>query len=802
MTLLALGVLPGFSGASARAEALVSNIDLIDSADLSLSGKVRVQEFTTGEAGASLGSVEIKFSTGSARLDAPAATLRRWDGSSHVLVAELAGPGKLAAGDNRFYAPESTALDANTVYAVRLEGGGSGVAPRGTTDNGESGRSRWSIRDESHHRETAASSYETSATALMIRANEAGVRGTFDPFEPPLAPNLTLSETTSDDGAWTVSWSGAELGDFYTYVELEETPPGGTASISTHYVAPGSASISGKTATGAYGYRVRGCRNICSDWSGKLTVTFDPPLGTPTITAPSSNTTGSYDVSWTSVTGATSYVLEEKVGTGTWSKAQDSSSRTKSYSGKGLGSYHYRVKACEGSDDCGNWSTTKTVTVELGTPSITSPSSGSNTSGAYTMGWTSVANATSYTLEEKVGTGSWTKAQDSASRTKAYSGKGLGTYKYRVKACAGSACGDWSPTKTVTVELGTPSITSPSSGSNTSGAYTVGWTSVTNATSYVLEQKVGTGSWTEAQDSASRTKAYSGKGLATYHYRVKACAGSACGDWSTAKTLTVELGTPSITSPSGGSNTSGAYTVGWTSVANATSYVLEEKVGTGSWTEAQDSSSRTKRYSGKGLGAYHYRVKACAGSACGDWSTTKTVTVELGTPSITSPSSGSNTSGTYTVGWTSVTNAATYRLEEKIGTGSWNQVQNASSRSVNYAGKGLGTYYYRVKACAGSACGDWSPTKTVTVGAGGAEHHVAVGRQQHERELHRGLDERDATRPRTRWRRRSGLRAPGPRHRIRRRAPRRTPARASEPTSTGSRRAPGAPAATGRRRRA
>ncbi len=283
--LATLGALLALAGASARGEALVSNIDLSDGVDLSLSDTVRMQEFTAGEEGASLGSVEIKFSAGSARLDAPAATLRRWDGSSHVLVAELAGPGTLAAGDNRFYAPESTALDADTVYAVRLEGGGSGVALRGTDEDGESGRSGWSIRDESLHRETAASSYETTGGALMIRANEAGARGTFDPFEPPLAPNLTLSETTSDDGAWTVSWSGAELGDYYTYVEVEETPPGGTASTSTYYEAPGSASISGKTVTGAYSYRVRGCRNICSAWSGSLTVTFAASNDRPVVSA-------------------------------------------------------------------------------------------------------------------------------------------------------------------------------------------------------------------------------------------------------------------------------------------------------------------------------------------------------------------------------------------------------------------------------------------------------------------------------------------------------------------------------------
>ena len=108
----------------------------------------------------------------------------------------------------------------------------------------------------------------------MIRVIEAGER--FDPFEPPLAPSLSVSETTSTDGSWTVSWGGPNHDEFYSYVELEETLPGGTASTTTFYDAPGSTSISGKTVVGAYTYRVKGCSNLCSSWSGSLTVTYAP----------------------------------------------------------------------------------------------------------------------------------------------------------------------------------------------------------------------------------------------------------------------------------------------------------------------------------------------------------------------------------------------------------------------------------------------------------------------------------------------------------------------------------------------
>ena len=269
-----LGALLGFVGAPARAQALVSNIDLTGSADLSLSDTVRAQEFTGGDENATLGGVEIKFSSGSDDVGAPTVTLRRRDGESYVLVAELTGPKKLASGDNEFAAPANTTLEAGTVYGVRLEGGGSGVAVRGTTDDSETGESGWSVGNDSLYRAGGATSYETNSNALMIRVIEAGER--FDPFEPPLAPSLSVSETTSTDGSWTVSWGGPNHDEFYYYVELEETSPGGTVSTTTFYDAPGSTSISGKTVAGAYKYRVKGCGNLCSDWSGSLTVIYAP----------------------------------------------------------------------------------------------------------------------------------------------------------------------------------------------------------------------------------------------------------------------------------------------------------------------------------------------------------------------------------------------------------------------------------------------------------------------------------------------------------------------------------------------
>src|SRR5690606_5733720 len=114
---------------------------------------------------------------------------------------------------------------------------------------------------------------------------------------------------------------------------------------------------------------------------------------------------------------------------------------------------------------------------------LTAPSN--NTTGSYTVSWTTVATATSYTREEQVERGSWTPFGASDSTSKAISDRANGTYHYRVKACNAAGCGPVSASK-ITIVLhppaSAPAISVPAS--STSGSYTVSWTSVSTTTSY------------------------------------------------------------------------------------------------------------------------------------------------------------------------------------------------------------------------------------------------------------------------------------------------------------------------------
>ena len=218
-------------------------------------------------------------------------------------------------------------------------------------------------------------------------------------------------------------------------------------------------------ADGTYTYRVRACKTVssvtnCSGYRTGTAVTVSniPTVpGNPSSSDGSTSPDGAYTISWTVASGTVvDYELEEKVNSGSWAQVQKSSALNKAFSGKGDADHSYRVRACNTSG-CSAYTTTTTVTVLLipGVPGASSSSDGgSSMDGAYTISWTAASGTVStYTLEERVDAGSWTVAQNTAALSKAFSGKGDGTYDYQVKACNASGCSAYNTILTVEVLL-------------------------------------------------------------------------------------------------------------------------------------------------------------------------------------------------------------------------------------------------------------------------------------------------------------------------------------------------------------
>jgi YD repeat-containing protein len=417
-------------------------------------------------------------------------------------------------------------------------------------------------------------------------------------------------------------------------VNLTWTPAGGANRYELQQLSGGSwgALYSGTAMaytavglqTGTFQYRVRGCREVCGDWSNTATVAVElPPGDVPALSLPAVAYNGAYAVSLSASGGAASYALEESANGGAWVGIHNAAPRSVSINGKPAGTYSYRVRACN-PIGCTGYSATGTVTVVyppgaasgLSAPARTGP-------GSIGIGWSAIGGATSYTLQESANGAGWVTLLDGNATSYATPGRGVGNYAYRVAACNGAGCGGWSGTANVSV-IGPPTmepvISAPSLVNVTDYAFS--WSTPANTEYFVLQENANGGGWTTLV-ADGRTSLGVSRGNGSYGYRVQACNFVNCGPWSGIATVTVSLPppTPTVTMANWLSTTTAPYRVwcdaGWTAVATATQYQLETGVGgkhlyTGLQTYV---SAAGNAYCGSPI-----RVRACNAGGCSEWS--------------------------------------------------------------------------------------------------------------------------------------------------------------------------------------
>ena len=266
------------------------------------------------------------------------------------------------------------------------------------------------------------------------------------------------------------------------------------------------------------------------------------------------------------------------------------------------------------------------------------------------------------------------------------------------------------------------------------GAYTVTWTAIPAASAYQLHEGA-----TLVYKGAARTKAFSGKAAGSYTYTLTYCLTipfpsqtTTCNLPSsfTAVTVTVSGGTvnpppppapaaPTLTAPA--SSTTGTYTVSWTEPSGATTYELQQKVGSAAFKDAYASKARSKTYANQSSGAYSYRVRACAGASnCGKWSATKNVRVTR-TSSTISVKPTLAPGGNYTVSWTASALSSGYRLVESFNNGVRTKTFAVDGLMKTFANPTPGSYTYSLQTCfnlfGAVTCVPASGSVTVTVPA-------------------------------------------------------------------------------------
>jgi YD repeat-containing protein len=345
---------------------------------------------------------------------------------------------------------------------------------------------------------------------------------------PSTAPNLGVP-AGSANGSYTVNWSGVPGPVSYTL--QESANGGGWSTVQTNGMTSWSTSGRGN---GSYGYRAQAC-NVggCGPWSASVSTTvLLPPAAPASISIPASSN-GPVAVSWAASATTTSYTLQHaNYGVTGWGTIYNGGATGYTQYETVSGAWIYQVQACNASGCSVFRGINAGVSVTIapsGAPSLSVPAT-SNT-GSYTVSWSGVGAASSYTLQEQVNGGGWGAIQSNSATSMAIGGKGNASYGYRAQACNAGGCGPWSGTGTVTVALSPATPDAPSlsvTGPSYRPVVNVSWAAIAGATSYQVEK-------THPQDGVSvstfgSVTSFSGLIFADgdLSYRVKACSSQGC----------------------------------------------------------------------------------------------------------------------------------------------------------------------------------------------------------------------------------------------------------------------------------
>lgn len=168
----------------------------------------------------------------------------------------------------------------------------------------------------------------------------------------------------------------------------------------------------------------------------------------------------------------------------------------------------------------------RSITISISGPPSSSPSlsvpSNETNDGNFTVSWTAIGGATSYSLQRRTGTGSWQSVYTGSLRSVSQS-LSNGQYSYRVKGSNNQGSGAWSNIRSINVNVTNinPPAAPAQTFSPTSGV--IVWTASNFANSYEL--KIGSTTIT-----TPNTSHYLG-GQTPSSWSVRACNGGGCSSW-------------------------------------------------------------------------------------------------------------------------------------------------------------------------------------------------------------------------------------------------------------------------------
>ncbi len=541
-----------------------------------------------------------------------------------------------------------------------------------------------------------------------VRAVKSGVLGSFTAVKTAYTKPATptgLTATAISTSQIKLKWTAVTGATSY---QVYRSYGASTSYTRIAIVTAPAYSNTGLAAGARYNYKVRAVKsgNI-GDFTAAKTAYTKPTI--PTGLAAKTISASQIDLSWTAVTGATSYQVYRSTGSST-GYTRIAIVTAPAYSNRSLAAgtrYNYKVCAVK-SGSIGGFTAVKTAYTKPVAPAgLTAAAQGT---GSIKLTWAAVAGAAKYIVYRSASaTGTFAKVGEATTAT--YTNTGLAantTYYYKVSAAnagGASALSAAASAKTLLAKPATPTGLTATAQSSSSIKLT--WTAVAGAAKYIVYRSASaTGTFAKVGEATTAT--YTNTGLAantTYYYKVSAAnagGASALSAAASAKTLAATL--PAPTGLKATTASTSQINLTWNAVSGATQYQVYRSVGASTAYSLVRTQSTTS-FNNIGLTPgvkYNYRVKALAGSASSAYSATASAYTKPLAPINVAAARASDTKIHLT--WSKPSECTGYKVYVSVNGGGYTYLATVTepTRQYDHAGLAAGTYQYRITAVAGT----------------------------------------------------------------------------------------------------
>ena len=644
----------------------------------------------------------------------------------------------------------------------------------------------WTRIDGGSHTTTTFSELTTKAETTYrytVRGLNNGVHGDWaDPksFTTPAAPTysivIRLAQVTQT--TVTLAWNGftgATAYEVYTVDTSDDSlslVPSGSLTTCT----PGSPGdgIDACVHTGldpdtTYTYVVRAVIPTGhSGYSNRVTATT-PALGQqPTVPVDPNRpaldveVTGATSVklSWTLVTGATSYTIQHATDDAFTASLQTVEISDPTVSQTDITTkltanteYHFRIRANRGDGTQSAWSDVKSATTQVDAvpgaltlavkQTTDTPPAPMVTATSITLSWEAVTPAAdSYKLWRWTAGSDWMRIGGDLEGETEYEDMGLtaGTaYHYRILGVNSAGDGPWSALLTATTLAVAPAsapanFTAVAEQGGTTVILT--WDAVAGADTYDIDRGTDGSAFADnVQEGGAdvSSTAHRDTGLATgtkYYYRIRASNTGGNGPYAYASVTALAKerpAAPTLTVADEATDvTATSIKLTWKAVDTADGYYLWRWSAGSGWERRGDDLAGKTEYDDMGLSAgtsYHYRMRAFNSAGPGDWSVLFTRTTKLPVPASAPGNfrAVAEPGGTaVSLTWDAVAHAENYEIDRGPDGLAWldGPATNVTGTSHRETGLTAGdTYHFQIRAVNSSGEGPWATLMVTTLTA-------------------------------------------------------------------------------------